>query len=191
MKHHKLFILVGPSGVGKNAVLKGVLKKNTGVRIFPGYTTRPIRKGEKEGKEHFFVTEKKFKDLIKKKMLFEYEEVHPGLLYGTPSINKLKNLLNKNDIIKEIDVLGAKSLKKAFPENTVIIFLKPPSLRELKNRILKRGELTKKQIRERLSRIPFEMKMIKMADYQVVNDKLKKCVSDVVKIIKKETKIEV
>jgi guanylate kinase len=185
MKNNKLFILAGPSGVGKDAVLKGVIKRTKNIKRFPSYTTRSPRKGEKEGKEHFFVTDKKFKSLIKKKMLLEYEEVHPGLFYGTPSGKKIKNLLCKSNLIKDIDVLGARSLKKAFPKETVIIFLKPPSLKELKNRILKRGELTKKQMKERLKRVPFEMKMINIADYQVINDHLWKCVSDVIGITKK------
>ena len=189
MKRHKLFILVGPSGVGKNTVMDGVIKKNLGLKMVPSFTTRAPRKGEKNGREYFFVSEKKFRRLIKEKKLLEHEEVHPGLFYGTP-LNKIAKLLQKNNLIKHIDVLGTQSLKKAFPENAVIIFIKPPSLRELKNRVLKRGELSKKEIRERLSRIPFEMKMIKMADYQVVNDKLEKCVNDVVKIVEKEIKIE-
>jgi guanylate kinase len=186
MKNHKLFILVGPSGVGKNAVLKGVIEKISNLKIFPSYTTRQIRKGEKEGREHFFITDKKFKELIDKKMLLEHEEVHPGLFYGIPSIDKLEPLLEKYNLIRDVDVLGAQSLKKVLPEKLVIIFIKPPSLEELKNRILKRGELSPKQIEERLSRIPFEMKKIDLADYQVINDKLEKCVDDVVKIIKKE-----
>jgi len=183
---HKLFILAGPSGVGKNAVLEGVIKKIPNIKIFPSYTTRKKRKGEKEGREHFFVTEKKFKELINKKFMLEHQEVHPGLLYGTPAAEKLELLLSKHNLIKDVDVLGAQSLKKAFPKNSIIIFIKPPSLKELKNRILKRGELSEKQIEQRLLRIPFEMKMIKIADYQVINDKLKKCVSDLAKIVKKE-----
>ena len=120
MKLHKLFILVGPSGVGKDAVLKGVIKKMPALKRFPSYTTRPIRKREKEGREHFFVTDKKFRELINKKMLLEYEEVHPGLLYGTPSLGILKKLLSKHNLIKDVDVLGAQSLRKIFPENIII-----------------------------------------------------------------------
>ncbi|MFH1894645.1 MAG: guanylate kinase [Patescibacteria group bacterium] len=185
MKRHKLFILVGPSGVGKNTVMDGVLKKNLGLKMVPSFTTRAPRKREKNGREYFFITRNEFRKLIKNKLLLEHEQVHPGLFYGTP-LNKIGQLLQKNNLIKHIDVLGAKSLKKAFPRNAVIIFIKPPSQKELKNRILKRGELSKKEMEERLSRIPFEMKMIKMADYQVINDKLEKCVADVVKIVKSE-----
>ena len=190
MKNHKLFILVGPSGVGKDAVLKGVVRKILGIKRFPSYTTRLPRKGEKEGREHFFVTDKEFQRLIKEKMLLEYEEVHPGLLYGTPSGKKVETMLAEYNLIKDVDVLGAQSLKNIFLKDTVIIFIKPPSLQELKNRILKRGELSEKQIEERLARIPFEMKTIKMADYEVVNDQLEKCVDDVTKIILSEIKKE-
>jgi guanylate kinase len=187
MKHHKLFLLVGPSGVGKNTVMDGVLKKNLNLGAVPSYTTRPPRQREKNGREYFFVSQNEFRDLIKNHQLLEYEEVHPGILYGTP-LHKIGELLKEKDLIKHIDVLGVQSLKKAFPANIVIIFLKPPSLEELKNRIKKRGELSEDQIKQRLSRIPFEMKTVDMADYRVVNDKLAKCVDDVVKIIKREIK---
>jgi guanylate kinase len=185
MKNHKLFLLVGPSGVGKNTVMDGVIKKNLRLGIVPSYTTRPPREGEKNGREYFFITEAEFRNLIKNKQLLEHEEVHPGILYGTP-LNKIGELLGKNNLIKHIDVLGVQSLKKSFPRNIVVIFIKPPSLEELKNRILKRGELSQKQIEERLARIPFEMEKIDLADYEVVNDKLDKCVDDVAKIIRKE-----
>ena len=185
MKRHKLFILVGPSGVGKNTIMEGVIKKNSSLKMVPSFTTRLARAGEKNGREYFFVTKTEFQKLIKNKRLLEHEEVHPGLFYGTP-LNKISQLLRKNDLIKHIDVLGAQSLKKSFPENAVIIFIKPPSLKELKNRILKRGELSKRDAKERLSRIPFEMKMIKFSDYQVTNDKLEKCVKEVMEIILSE-----
>lgn len=186
MIKNKLFILVGPSGVGKNTLLSGVIEKIPNLKLFPSYTTRPIRTGEKEGREHFFVTNEQFQKLIDKNLLLEHEEVHPGLFYGVPCLAKIKSLLEKNNLIKDIDVLGAQSLKKAFPENLVIIFVKPPSIEELKNRILKRGELTQEQINARLARIPFEMEKITMADYQVINDKLEDCVNDTIKIIQKE-----
>ncbi|MFH1401932.1 MAG: guanylate kinase [Parcubacteria group bacterium] len=189
MKLRKLFILVGPSGVGKNTVMEGVIKKNPELKMVPSFTTRLARAGEKNGREYFFITKKEFRKLIKNKQLLEYEQVYPGLFYGTPR-NKILELLQKNNLIKPIDVLGAQSLKKAFPQNAIIIFIKPPSLRGLKSRIKKRGELTKKQMQERLGRIPFEMKKIKMADYKVINDKLEKCVNDVTNIVRKEIKKE-
>jgi guanylate kinase len=184
MSIQKLFILVGPSGVGKDAVLEGVIKKMPELRRFPSYTTRNPRKGEKNGREYFFVTEAKFKELIKEKKLLEYEEVHPGLLYGTPSIGKLKKLLEKRSLIKPIDILGSQSIKKQLKKKSVIIFLKPPNLKELKSRIIKRGGISEKEIKERLARFNFEIKNRHLADYTLVNDKFDKCVSDVIKIIK-------
>jgi guanylate kinase len=106
MKHHKLFLLVGPSGVGKNTIMDGVIKKNLKLGIVPSFTTRAPRKGEKNGREYFFITETEFRNLIKNKKLLEYEEVHPGILYGTP-LHKISELLEKSNLIKHIDVLGA------------------------------------------------------------------------------------
>jgi guanylate kinase len=190
MAINKLFILVGPSGVGKDAVLEGVIKKIKGLKRFPSFTTRLPRKGEKNGREYFFVAEKEFRQLMKKGELLEHEEVHPGLFYGTPAVGKLKNLLKKHNLIKPIDILGSQSIKKVLPETTVIIFIKPPNARELKARIKKRGGLTAKEMEERLGRFDFEIKNAHLANYQVINDKLEKCVSDIVKIIKKELKKE-
>jgi guanylate kinase len=190
MRNNKLFILVGPSGVGKDAVLEEVVKKIKNIKRFPSFTTRPPRNGEKNGREYFFVTEKEFKKLVKEKKLLEYEQVHPGIFYGTPATEKLKSLLKRHCLIKPIDVLGAQSIKKELKEGVVIIFLMPPSLRELKSRIKKRGELSTKEIKERLGRLEFEMKNAYIADYQVVNDKLQKCVNEVIKIFRKEIKKE-
>jgi guanylate kinase len=186
MQIHKLFILVGPSGVGKDAVLEGVIKKIPELKRFPSYTTRLPRNGKKNCREYYFVTKTKFKKLIKKKKLLEHEEVYPGLFYGTPSVEKLNKLLKGHSLIKPIDILGSQSIKKQLKEKAVIIFLKPPNLRELKSRITKRGGISEKEIKVRIARVDFEMKNRKTADYILVNDKFNKCVSDVIKIIKKE-----
>ena len=182
---HKIFALVGPSGVGKSVILKGVLKKIPELKIIPSYTTRPKRSAEKEGWEHFFVTIEEFKQLINGKKLLEYEQVHPGTFYGMP-LAQTRERLQKDNLIRDIDILGSQSLKKFFPEQVVIIFIKPPNLNELKARITKRGEHSGKEIKERLSRINFEMERAHLADYLVVNDKLPMCIKEVAEIIRKE-----
>ncbi|MDD5145133.1 MAG: guanylate kinase [Candidatus Pacebacteria bacterium] len=184
MGNYELFLLVGPSGVGKDSVLRGVIKSLGEIKTFPSFTTRLPRMREKNGREYFFVTEKEFHKLIDREELLEWEEVHPGLLYGTP--RKVENLLKKSNLIKSIDILGAKTLKKIFKDKSVIVFIKPPNERELKNRIKKRGGLSDQQIKERFSRIDFEIKNAKISDYQVINDKLKECVREVKNIILKE-----
>jgi guanylate kinase len=184
--NHKIFLVIGPSGVGKGAVVKEVMKKIPILKRFSSFTTRKPRKGEINGDEYFFVTEKKFSELIKNNQLLEYEEVHPGLLYGTPPEEKIRKLLENNSLIKDIDTLGSQSLKKIFSKNTVSIFLEPPSVEELRKRIEKRGSNSSKEIEERLSRLKFEMDRAQLADYRVVNDKLKKCIKEVTEIIEQE-----
>ena len=181
---NKLYLIVGPTGVGKNSVINELLKKTKSLKILPSYTNRKIRENEKERREHFFVTKNEFDKLIKENKLAEYEEVHPGLFYGV-ALDKTLELLKKNNLIKDIDVLGAQSLKKIFKDNVVIIFIKPPSLKELKNRVKNRGGLSEKEIKERLARVDFEMKQQNKSNYQIVNDKLKDCVNQVFDVIQK------
>ena len=184
---NKLFILVGPSGVGKDAVMAGVMRKLPELRILVSYTTRLPRPREKEGFDYFFVSLEKFQELISNKQLLEYEEVHPGLYYGTP-LEQINNLLEKYNVIKVIDILGAQSLKKYFPRQTTIIFIKPPSLEELELRIKKRGGISEKEVEERLSRLSFEMAHANIADFQITNKILSECVSEVTQIIQSELK---
>lgn len=183
--NYKLFLLVGPSGSGKNTVMEGVTKNLPQIKRLPSFTTRPKREVEKEGREHFFISVEKFKQLIRNGEFLEYEEVYPDMYYGM-SLGKTQKSLLKNHIIKDIDILGARNIKKMLPKNTVLIFIKPPRLEELKERIRRRGNITKKEVESRLKRISMEMQKAHLADYQVVNDKLPKCIKDVIKIVKKE-----
>lgn len=183
--NHKIFLLVGPSGAGKSAIIEGLINKIPGLKRLPSFTTRHKRRIEEEGREHLFVSIEKFKQLIKNEELLEYQEVYPGLFYGTPR-EITRQALQKNNLIKDIDVLGAQSLKKIFPGETVSIFVEPPNLTELKGRIKKRGHISAAEIKSRLKRVSLEMKNAHSADYRVINDKLPECTKEVIAIILSE-----
>jgi guanylate kinase len=181
-----LFILVGPSGVGKNMIMKGVQSRLPVLRQMPTATTRAIREGEQEGREHFFVTLERFSQMIAEQALIEHQEVYPGTYYGTPRPGLQKALELDEKLIADIDVLGAMAIKDAFPENVILIFVAPPSLADLEKRLRTRGNMPETEIAERLKRATFEMSFAPRCNYQIVNDTLEQSVDEVVGLINSE-----
>ncbi len=157
----------GPSGAGKTTIVKGVLKNLEDLAFSISYTTRPKRKGEEEGKDYFFVDESTFKDLIKKKDFLEWQEVH-GHLYGT-SKSYVESQMNKGaNVLLDIDVKGARSVKRQI-KDSVLIFVAPPSFQELKERLIKRHTENQKNFKKRLEDARYELSQISKFDYLIVN----------------------
>ncbi|EKD46279.1 MAG: hypothetical protein ACD_68C00059G0001 [uncultured bacterium] len=178
------FIILGPSGVGKNAVIKDVLKKFPQIKKAITYTVRQKRKNEKQGRDHYFVTTSQFKRMIKNRMFYEWAYVH-GRYYGTPK-KELNELLNHNPVIAEIDVQGAIQLERKI-KNTVTIFLKPDSIGNLIRRINQRGKMSEPELARRFASMEKEMKLAPKFDYRVINrqHKLPQAVARVSQIIAK------
>jgi guanylate kinase len=165
-----LFIISAPSGGGKGTLIREVLKKLDNVALSVSFTTRPMRKGEKHGKEYFFVSREEFEKLISEGEFLEYAEVH-GNFYGTSRKLVESQLSRGYDVILEIDIQGASAVKKLTPE-AVSIFIMPPSFEVLRRRLLKRGTETEKSLKIRLENAKKEIKCYKNFDYVIVNDKL-------------------
>ena len=162
-----LFIISGPSGAGKTTIVKGVLENLEDVAFSVSYTTRPKRKGEEEGKDYFFVDEEAFKGLIRKNELLEWQEVHDHF-YGT-SKHYVKSQMDKGaNVLLDIDVKGAKSIKRQL-KDCVLIFVAPPSFKELKERLIKRHTENKKNFERRLEDARYELSQISKFDYLIVN----------------------
>ncbi len=178
-----LYVLVGPGGVGKNAVMTKVKESIPTIEQLPTATTRSPRPGEIEGVHHFFISLDEFKRQIADKELIEYQEVYPGKYYGTPRKALQQKLEEGKTLIADIEVFGARALKQAFPLNVVLIFLAPPTLEVLETRLRQRPAITEQDIRARIQRAPMEMEFARECDYQVVNDDLDQCVTRVVNII--------
>jgi len=181
-----LFVLVGPSGVGKNETMKGVLGNVPRLRQFPTMTTRPMRANEQQGVQHFFVSPEEFRRLIAQNALIEYQEVYKDKYYGTPRRHLQDAFDSASTVIADIEVLGADKVKAAFPDRVVTIFIAPPSLADLEKRIRNREKISEEEIKERLDRAPFELSYARQCDYCVINDTLPQTVDAVTAIVAQE-----
>ncbi|MFW5787805.1 MAG: guanylate kinase [Halanaerobiales bacterium] len=184
MKSGILFVLSGPSGVGKGTVLDELLKDFNDVEYSVSATTRPPREGEVDGEDYHFLTEDEFFNIKEKDGFLESARVHKHF-YGTPKKYVDKSLKKGKDIILEIDIQGARQVKKKYP-NAVFIFLVPPSFSELKDRLKKRNTENEESKKIRLENAKEEIAEIDQYDYQIVNDKVKNAVKEIKNIIKKE-----
>jgi guanylate kinase len=170
-----LFVLSGPSGVGKGTVCKALRKREQRLSLSVSATTRKPREGETNGVEYFFKTRDEFERMINEGELLEWAE-YVGNYYGTPLDYVQKTLDEGTDVLLEIEVQGAMKVKKNFPEG-IFIFLAPPSLSELKKRITGRGTETEDVIAGRMTVAQEEIEMMKHYDYVIENDEVE-CACD-------------
>lgn len=181
MSKGKLLVLSGPSGVGKGTIVKELLKLRPTASLSVSCTTRAPRVGEVEGKSYFFLTHEKFKSLIACGGFLEYSE-HFGNLYGTPK-KFVEDKLSSGDVILEIDVNGALSVKAAMPE-AVLVMIAPPDKQTLYTRLRGRGTEGEDVIEKRIARADFELAQKAKYDYVIVNDDLASAVAQVENILK-------
>ncbi len=179
-----LFILSGPSGVGKGTVRSKLFQQDTDLQYSISMTTRNMRQGEIDGVDYFYKSKTEFENLIENNQLLEYAQ-YVDNYYGTPRAYVEETLQKGKDVFLEIEVQGALQVKKTFPEG-VFIFLFPPSLEELKNRIVNRGTESQELVINRLKEARKEIEMMDAYDYVVVNDEVEKAVNKVQAIIKSE-----
>ncbi|WP_071396944.1 guanylate kinase [Bacillus tuaregi] len=166
-----LIVLSGPSGVGKGTVRKEIFSQpDTKFEYSISMTTRSPREGEVDGVDYFFKTREEFENLIEQGKLLEYAQF-VGNYYGTP-VDYVRETLDKGkDVFLEIEVQGARQVREKFPDG-LFIFLMPPSLSELKNRIVTRGTETEDIINNRLNVAKEEIEMMHLYDYVVENDQI-------------------
>lgn len=169
-----LIVISGPSGAGKGTLCKTLLSRNDRLKLSVSCTTRQPRNGEVHGVNYFFVTHENFKEMINKDELLEYAQVYDNF-YGTPKAFVDKNLNEGYDVILEIDIQGALKIKEKYPE-AVFIFILPPSMEELKNRIKKRGSETEESLLKRFKCAFQEINYISKYNYVVTNDVLDEAV---------------
>lgn len=165
-----IVLLVGPAGVGKNTIMQDVLAALPMMRQLPTATTRPIRPGEQEGIHHFFVTVERFRAMIAAQELLEYQEVDPGRFYGVVRAPLQQALTERGELlIADIEVNGAAALRAELPDQTLLIFINPPSFEVLETRLRGRGNMDEAEIQTRLARAKREMLFADQCDHQVVN----------------------
>ena len=174
-------VLSAPSGGGKTTIARMLVKKHENVSISISATTREKRPREEEGKDYYFLSKSEFNKNIQMDNFLEHEEVH-GDFYGTLK-NRVEELVKQGQIvIFDIDVNGALSIKKSYPE-AILLFVKPPSLEELKTRLKRRKSESDEAINKRLSRIEFEYKKSEAFDHIIINDNLNHTVEEIEKLI--------
>lgn len=175
-----LLVISGPSGAGKGTICKELIKRND-FWLSVSATTRAPREGEIDGQNYYFFKKEQFLDKIKDDDFLEYAEVY-GNYYGTPKSNVIEKLEEGKDVILEIDIQGALRIKETYPEG-VFIFILPPSMEELKNRIIKRGSETPESLMTRFKSAYKEINYVSKYNYAVVNDKLEEAVRKIESII--------
>ncbi|KUG03790.1 guanylate kinase [hydrocarbon metagenome] len=179
-----LFVLSGPSGVGKGTIKEALLKTMKDICLSISATTRKPRRDEIHGKDYFFVDDTEFEDMIMNDKLLEWANVYTNR-YGTPRDFVLEQLGKGFDVLLEIDIQGALQVKNKMPE-AVFIFLSPPNLDELARRLCTRGQDSQESIDLRLATCEAEMAHIKYYNYVVINNRIDEAVEKVRSIIQAE-----
>ena len=180
----KLIVLSGSSGSGKTTICRRLMDRYPELAFSISATTRPRRKGEKEGADYYFYAKEKFQKMISEGEFIEWEEVH-GNLYGTPKQQINEALKQNNALLLDVDPKGALHLKEISPD-TLLIFLKAENTETLKKRLKVRKTESVEQIAKRMARIREEMPLAESFDYVLVNEDLDKTVEEVSSILKKE-----
>lgn len=180
----KIIVISAPSGCGKSTIIDAVMNRgNIDVEFSVSATNRPPREGETHGVHYWFLTEEEFNEAIMSDLFVEYEEVFPGRFYGTLK-SEITNKCNQGkNLILDIDVKGAINVKKLFGDRVLTIFIEPPSMDELMNRLKKRGSETLESLAERMGKARFEMTYADKFDCKIVNDDLEKAIKETESVI--------
>jgi guanylate kinase len=178
----KLLVFSAPSGAGKTTIINAIRNHYPQIRYSVSATTRPRTAKEKDGVDYFFLSEDEFGRKIKNNEFIEWNEFY-GHKYGSLKV-QVQQALNRGEVLLfDVDVDGGLNIKNIFPE-AVLIFIQPPSVEILKNRLVHRKRDSEEEIELRLQRVPLELQKGKQYDYTVVNDFLEKAIGEVVKIIR-------
>ena len=180
MSKGKLFVISGASGVGKSTVLGKVMQTRDDLKFSVSATTRAPRPGEQDGVSYYFVTEQQFEKMIEQDEFLEFDR-HAKASYGTPR-KQLEDKLLDSNVILDIEPNGAFAVRAKRPDAT-LIFIMPPSVELLEQRLRGRGDTSEDQINVRMERAKWEMEQRFQYDYVVVNDQVDACVDQILNII--------
>ena len=177
----RIIVLTAPSGAGKTSIAKALLKRIDGLRFSVSATTRAARGNEQDGIDYHFLTREAFEDAVAQKAFAEYEEVYPGKWYGTPYA-EIDRATPEEPMLLDIDVHGALRVKEKYGSDVQAIFVVPPSLAVLTERLRARGTETEDALAIRLDRVRYELSYADRFDVRVVNDDLKRASDEVTRL---------
>lgn len=179
-----LIVISAPSGAGKGTVIDGVMKINNNLWLSVSMTSRKMRSNDIPGETYFFVSKEEFEERIKEGVFLEYA-IYNGNYYGTPK-DKIQEKLDQGiDVILEIEIQGALKVKELVPD-AIFIFILPPSMKELRRRLVNRGTDSKEKVLERFKTAYKEINEVTKYNYVVINDEVEKAVSKVNAILLSE-----
>ncbi|HZK03982.1 MAG TPA: guanylate kinase, partial [Bacteroidaceae bacterium] len=181
----KYIIISAPSGSGKSTIVKKIMNhKELNLHFSISVTNRKPRTNEQDGKDYFFLSNEEFQRHIDNNDLLEYEEVYKGLFYGTLKSQIEKSIIEGKNIVFDVDVVGGNSIKNYFKERALSIFIQPPSIQELRSRLLKRGTDSVEMIEKRVAKAKNELMFAHSFDVIIINDHLEKAVEETLSAIK-------
>ncbi len=178
----KLIVVSAPSGAGKTTIVKAILEKYPSLLFSVSAATRPRREAEIDGKDYFFLPREEFERRIQAGELVEWEEIY-GNLYGTLKSEVDKALSSGKAMLFDIDVKGGLSIKRTYPNDSVLIFIKPPSIEILEARLRGRNTEDETTFKRRMDRVAMELGLASQFDFQVVNDDLQTAIAGVDKLV--------
>lgn len=179
---YPIIVLTAPSGAGKTTIAHRILSAFPQMRFSVSATTRPPRNGERDGVDYHFVTEEQFRQYIANGDLIEYEEVYPGRFYGTLR-SEVETGIREAPVLLDIDVKGALNIERMFGERSLTIFIAPPSLEVLAERLQKRNTETPETLAARLDRARMELGTRDQFDMVIVNDDLERASTEAIQAV--------
>jgi guanylate kinase len=183
--HGKLIIFSAPSGAGKTTIVRHLLEKNLNLEFSISATSRGKRHTETDGKDYYFLSAEEFKYKIDNNEFLEWEEVYTGTFYGTLK-SEIERIRKKGkNVIFDLDVIGGCNIKKFYGNEALAVFVQPPSIEELRNRLIYRSTDTQEVIEKRIAKAEYELTFANQFDYIIVNEDLEKAFSDAESCVRK------
>jgi len=179
----KSVIISAPSGAGKTTIVKHLLDSGLNLAFSVSATTRSLRGNETDGEDYFFLTISEFKKKVENNEFVEWEEVYKDLLYGTLKSELERIWAKGNHVLFDVDAKGGINLKKKFGTNSIALFIMPPSIEELENRLLKRSTDSPAKIRMRVEKAKEEIKLANQFDTVIINNQLDKTKEEALAIV--------
>ena len=179
-----MIIVSAPSGAGKTTIVKHLLKTFPQLGFSVSATSRKIRAGEMNGREYYFITADKFRQMIEQEKLLEWQEVYPGSYYGTQVSEVERIRLNGQFPVFDVDVVGGLNIKKMYGEKALAIFIRPPSYEILESRLRSRATDSEESLQKRLEKTKWELTFEKDLDCVIVNIKLENALQEAELLVK-------